>query len=353
VSRMFQMKQKIAIIGSGNWGSTVAKIIGHNVKKYPNIFHEEVRMWMFDEIFEGKKLSETFNAEHENKKYLPGIKIPPNVVAIPNLDQAASNCNTLVFVLPHQFLKKTCDSLKQVIPSGSRGISLIKGMQISGSGPQLISESIKNALNIDVCVLMGANIAKEVAAEKFSEATIGYRLKENGELFKLLFNTSYFRVSIIDDIPGVELCGALKNIVALGAGFIDGLGLPCNTKVAVMRIGLNEMLKFSKHFFPEVKSRTFFESCGIADLVVSCMEGRNRRCGEAFAKTGKSFEALEEEMLRGQKLQGTLTVEEVHRILKANNLTQEFPLFNIIYCISFEGAPVESIVDCMSTESKL
>jgi glycerol-3-phosphate dehydrogenase (NAD+) len=120
-----------------------------------------------------------------------------------------------------------------------------------------------------------------------------------------------------------------------------------------MRIGLNEMLKFSKHFFPEVKSRTFFESCGIADLVVSCMEGRNRKCGEAFAKTGKSFEALEEEMLRGQKLQGTLTVEEVHRILKANNLTQEFPLFNIIYCISFEGAPVESIVDCMSTESKL
>jgi glycerol-3-phosphate dehydrogenase (NAD+) len=111
----------------------------------------------------------------------------------------------------------------------------------------------------------------------------------------------------------------LQNIVACAAGFTDGLGLGDNTKAAVIRIGLKEMIRFCKTFYAEgLQITTFFESCGIADLVTTCYGGRNRRVSEAFVKTGKSLEELEKELLNGQKLQGYQTCNEVVTMLKTN-----------------------------------
>jgi glycerol-3-phosphate dehydrogenase (NAD+) len=110
-------------------------------------------------------------------------------------------------------------------------------------------------------------------------------------------------------VAGVELCGALKNVVALGAGFCDGLGFGGNTKAAIIRIGLKETIKFAKMFFDGVKDDTFLESCGLADLVTTCFGGRNRKCAEAFAKKEGDWEELEKAMLNGQKLQGTITAK--------------------------------------------
>ena len=109
------------------------------------------------------------------------------------------------------------------IQPGARGISLIKGVECGKNGMCLISQIIKNYLSIDMCVLMGANIATEVAMENFCESTIGYVNKENASVFFSIFNTSYFRISLVEDVVGVELCGALKNVVAVAAGFTDGL----------------------------------------------------------------------------------------------------------------------------------
>ena len=112
---------------------------------------------------------------------------------------------------------------------------------------------------------MGANLANEVAAGDFCEATIGYNVNEGGKaaVLKKLFDAKTFRIETIPDVPGVELCGALKNIVALGAGFVDGLENGSNTKAAIMRIGLKEMQRFVKRFFPSSLEQTFFESCGV------------------------------------------------------------------------------------------
>jgi len=344
-------KEKVAIIGSGNWGSAIAKIIGYNVRRNPTIFQDEVRMWMYEEDFEGQKLSQVFNTTHVNPKYLAGIKIEDNVLAVTDLVESVKDATVLVFVLPHQFLKRTCATIKPHLPPNAKAISLIKGVDLNEEGPILLSSIIKDNLSVDVSVLMGANIANEVAKDMFSEATIGYTDKANANLYVQLFNTPTFRCEAIEDIPGVELCGALKNVIALAAGFSDGLGYPGNTKAAILRIGLLEMKKFAQHFFKGVKIETFFESCGLADLFVTCTEGRNRKCAEAFAKTGKSFKELEVEMLNGQMLQGTGTAEEVYRVLNNYKLTKEYPLMTAVYEISFQGKPVSELLSALSTEN--
>ena len=145
----------------------------------------------------------------------------------------------------------------------------------------------------------------------FAEATIGCTDLAVGAKWVKLFNTSDFKVDAVQDVAGAELCGALKNVVALGAGFCDGLGLGGNTKAAIVRIGLGEMERFCGDFFSGVQSRTFFQSCGIADLITTCYGGRNRKVSQAFVERKKSIVELEGEMLNGQKLQGPETAAEV------------------------------------------
>ena len=152
----------------------------------------------------------------------------------------------------------------------------------------------------------------------------------------------------INDVAGTELCGALKNVVALGAGFCDGLGLGGNTKAAIIRIGLAETAKFAKMFFDGIKDETFMESCGLADLVTTCFGGRNRKCAEAFAKGEGDWEKIETDLLNGQKLQGTGTAKDVMTCIKKLGCEKDLPLFCAIHKIAFEGAKPESIVDLLS-----
>jgi glycerol-3-phosphate dehydrogenase (NAD+) len=258
-------KEKVAIIGSGNWGSAIAKVVGRNVIESDE-FDAEVRMWVFEEEVKDRtgtprKLTEIINQHHENVKYLPGIKLPDNVIADPDLRSAVQDASLLVFVLPHQFLGRICPEMTSH-RRGARAISLIKGIEFDDKGPVLISSMIKEAMGgMDVSVLMGANVASEVAKDEFCESTVGYSNKKNGAVWQRLFDAPRFKVGKIEDVAGVELCGALKNVVALGAGFCDGLGYGGNTKAAIIRIGLEETSRFSKMFFKNVKEATFMESC--------------------------------------------------------------------------------------------
>lgn len=122
------------------------------------------------------------------------------------------------------------------------------------------------------------------------------------------------------DFPKLDEHRCFQNIVACGAGFVDGLGLANNTKAAVIRLGLMEMIKFVDVFYPGCKLSTFFESCGIADLITTCYGGRNRKVTEAFVKSGKTIKELEDTMLNGQKLQGPVTAEEVNYMLKSKSM---------------------------------
>ncbi|XP_018915097.1 glycerol-3-phosphate dehydrogenase [NAD(+)], cytoplasmic [Bemisia tabaci] len=330
---MASQKKKVAILGSGNWGSAIAKIIGSNTARL-DTFEDTVNMYVFEEMVDGKKLTEIINSTHENVKYLPGHKLPANVVAVPDPIETAKEADILVFVLPHQFIPRLCQSLLGKIKPNAVGLSLIKGFdKAEGGGIELISHIITKHLGIPVTVLMGANLAGEVAEEKFCETTIGCKDKELGPILRDLIQTDYFRVSVVDDTDTVEICGALKNVVACAAGFVDGLGLGDNTKAAIIRLGLMEMIKFVDIFYPGARLGTFFESCGVADLITTCYGGRNRKVSEAFVKTGKSIEELEKELLNGQKLQGPITADEVNYMLKAKSMEPKFPLFTAVHRI--------------------
>ncbi|XP_014505350.1 glycerol-3-phosphate dehydrogenase [NAD(+)] isoform X2 [Vigna radiata var. radiata] len=303
-------RSKVTVIGSGNWGSVASKLIASNTLRLPS-FHDEVRMWVYEETLpSGEKLTDVINRTNENVKYLPGIKLGQNVVADPDLENA--------------------------------------GMEVKMEGPCMISTLISQQLGINCSVLMGANIANEIAVEKFSEATVGYRNnKEVAERWVQLFYTPYFIVTAAQDVEGVELCGTLKNVVAIAAGFVDGLEMGNNTKAAIMRLGLREMKAFSKLLFPSVKDSTFFESCGVADLITTCLGGRNRKVAEAYARNGgkRSFDELEAEMLQGQKLQGVSTASEVYEVLSHRGWLELFPLFSTVHEICSGLLPPSAIVE--------
>jgi len=376
--------EKVALVGSGNWGSAIATKIGLNVLANPDMFDKEVQMWVFEEyvkLEEGKwirpargakppegktwvdegyrPLTEVINELNENVIYLPGIKLPKSIIAQPDIKKCVTGATMMVFVIPHNFLAPIVPKMEGAFAEGAVGISLIKGIEFKDSKPILISDLLAAEMakgpgspKVDMSVLMGANVANEVAKGDFAEATVGCTDLTIGNKWVKVFNTPDFKVDPVTDVAGAELCGALKNVVALGAGFCDGLGFGGNTKAAIIRVGLKEMQKFCEVFYGDrkIKQDTFLESCGLADLVTTCFGGRNRKCADIFAKmqkegTPKTWDVIETEELNGQKLQGTGTSKDVMTCIKAAGKEKDFPLMTQIHAIAFEGAKCETIIN--------
>jgi glycerol-3-phosphate dehydrogenase (NAD+) len=344
------MAKKICIVGSGNWGSVIAKIVGLNVQGKAGSYEEAVPMYVYEEMIDGVPLTQIINTQHENVKYLPGCKLPNNVIAVADVVQCAEGADVLVFVLPHQFMTRICKQLEGKVKPTAIGVTLVKGLDVGTEGQlDLISNVIRRSLKIECAVLMGANVAPDVAREDFCEATIGCKDEALGRMLKEIFQTNYFRIVVVPDEETVELCGALKNVVAMGAGFIDGLKFGDNTKAAVIRLGLMEMIAFSKIYSPSSRIETFLESCGVADLITTCYSGRNRRVAEAFAANQgkKTIQDLEREMLNGQLLQGPPTAAEVNAVLAKQGTEAKFPIFTAVHRICTGVIPVSSFIDCI------
>ncbi|SPQ18517.1 3dab204d-eed8-4984-a6dd-e1d3914b782a [Thermothielavioides terrestris] len=388
-------KHKVTVVGSGNWGTTVAKLVAENTREHPDVFEEEVQMWVYEENVvvpsdsphydpavgdAPQKLTSVINKYHENVKYLPKIKLPSNVIANPSLVDAVKDSSILIFNLPHEFIGNVCKQIKGHILPFARGISCIKGVTVTDDKVELICDYIGETLGIYCGALSGANIANEIANELWCETTIAYNTPpcdqrltngvngahgagvpvrfpktkltplpedypplDHGEIHKL-FDRPYFTVSMVSDVVGVSLAGALKNIVALACGFIEGHGWNATAKTAVMRRGMLETIRFAQEFFPEsIQEMTFWESAGWSDMIVSCTSARNWRYSKMAVERGVSLQEIERTELNGQKLQGISTTKEVMSFLRARGREDHYPLFKAVEGIVDETFEVKDI----------
>ena len=203
--------EKVVVIGAGNFGTAIANRISLNTES-------RVDMWIYDEIFDGKNLSDVINETHENQKYLPGIKLSENVVATTDVS-VTIDADYIVLVVPHQYITSTLRRFSGKLKSNCILISMTKGLKISEYGPELMSKIISKEWKSDrVAVVMGPNLANDVALNYFVEATVACEDLEIAKSVANIFNCSCFRTQTCTDVSTVELCGALKNIIALGSG---------------------------------------------------------------------------------------------------------------------------------------
>ncbi len=160
-------------------------------------------MWVRQDVVDGRNLTDIINTEHENVKYMPGIKLPNNIIADPEVESTTKDANVLIFVVPHQFLGGLCEQMVGSHAADCIAISLIKAIHFDENGIVLISDMIKRDLHgMDVSVLMGANLANEVACGAFCETTIGCADEANGIILKQIFDDPLFHVTVVKDVPG-------------------------------------------------------------------------------------------------------------------------------------------------------
>lgn len=388
-------KHKVTVIGSGNWGTTVAKLVAESTHENPDLFEEDVQMWVYEEQVvlpkdsphydaavgdKPQKLTSIINTYHENVKYLSGIALPKNVVANPSLQDAVKDASILIFNFPHEFIANILKQLKGHVAPYARGISCIKGVTVTDDKVELICEVIGESLGIYCGALSGGNIATEIANEMWCETTIAYNTPpcdkrgpdgsdgelldsrgqvverqlvplphelpplDHDELHKL-FNRPYFTVSMVSDVVGVSLGGALKNIVAIACGFVEGHGWNMTAKTAVMRRGMLEIIAFAREFFPEtIQEKTLWEeSAGWGDMIVSCTSARNWRYSKMAVERGVSVQEIERTELNGQKLQGISTSREVGSFLRAKGAEEHYPLFKAVELILDQKINVDDI----------
>jgi glycerol-3-phosphate dehydrogenase (NAD+) len=329
-------RRRVAVVGSGAWACAATRLVAANLRDRTRCadFEETVTMYVHDEEVDGRSLVDVINQTQENARYLPGVRLGPNVAACADLRAAVAGASCIIFAAPHQFLPSMCARLVGAVHPGAAAVSLVKGMRVTNGGPQLISELIERLPGVaSVAVLSGPNVAEEVAAGGVTEATLGFAGDaRTAATWVRLFGSPAFAVEVCPDRAGVEMLGTLKNVVGLAVGCAAGAGAGANTRATLMRAGAREMVGLAARLRPTVRPDTFMSGAGLGDLVATCEGGRNARVGAEYARrclagAPASFDALEAELLGGQKLQGALTAEEVGAVLAARGWGADFPLF--------------------------
>jgi len=328
---------KIGVIGAGSWGTTLANLLAK--KNYA------VTLWSYE-----KDLAERMERTRENDLYLPGISLAPGLSFTGNLAEVTAGKKLLLLVPPSQVMDAV---MKQAIPhlspetvlvSAAKGIETGSLRTMSDVLGDLLPPRDANRL----AFLSGPSFAREVAAEMPTAIVAASRNEQVARQVQTIFNTSYFRVYTNPDVIGVELGGALKNVMALAAGVSDGLGFGCNTRAALITRGLAEMSRIGLALGAD--PTTFAGLAGMGDLVLTCTGdlSRNRTVGMELGR-GKGLK----EILAGMTMvaEGVKTTLSAHQL--AGKLKVEAPITEQMYCILYEGKdPREAVTDLMLRELK-
>ena len=323
---------KVSVIGAGSWGTALALLLsknGHDVTMW-SILEDEIRM---------------LDKEREHKSKLPGVKLPDTMKFTTDLKEAVEGKDFLVLAVPSAFTRGTARKMKpfvgerQIIVDVAKGIEEDTLMTLS----QQIEEEIPQA---DVAVLSGPSHAEEVGRGIPTTVVVGAKNKETAEMLQDVFMNKVFRVYTSSDIVGIELGGALKNVIALAAGTVDGLGYGDNTKAALMTRGIAELTRLALGGKPE----TFSGLTGVGDLIVTCtsVHSRNRKAGYLMGKGMTAEEAMKEVKM---VVEGVYSAKAALGLAKKCNVA--VPIVEAVNRVLFENAdPKEEVSNLLLRERK-
>ncbi|PTX93812.1 glycerol-3-phosphate dehydrogenase [Spartobacteria bacterium LR76] len=314
------MYKKISIIGAGGWGTALALLLAEN--------RTAVRLWAHN-----PEVTKELVSQRTNEDYLPGVRLPPNVYATGNLADTL-DADLMLLVPPSKALREVCGKLAALgVPKEAVIVSCTKGLEHDTG--KLMSEIVEEILPENpVAVLSGPNHAEEVAQRIPAAGVLGSKSPALLEPLQRVFSLPTFRAYTSDDVMGIQLGGALKNIFAIGAGVSDGFNMGDNAKAGLVTRALAEMMRLG--IAMGGRRETFFGLSGVGDLMVTCFSrhSRNRKVGERLGR-GESPAQIQESM--------QMVAEGIPTALSAWQVAQkmgiEAPITYEIYSVLYENKP--------------
>ncbi|HRP01481.1 MAG TPA: NAD(P)H-dependent glycerol-3-phosphate dehydrogenase [Candidatus Kapabacteria bacterium] len=325
---------KITVIGAGGWGTAMAILLAFN--------NSNVTLWTHN-----PEIVDNIKHKQENSIYLPNVKIPDNVLLTNDVNEIEQS-DIVVNGIPTQYIRTTVEKYQinlknKLIVNGAKGIEVTSLKRISE-----VFKDIAYTAPENYAVLTGPSHAEEAATKHPTTVVVASANQALSQKVQSIFNSNFFRVYTSNDVIGAEIGGALKNVVAIAAGIIDGIGMGDNTKAALITRGLAEMSRLGISL--GANPLTFSGLSGLGDLFVTCNSklSRNRRVGELIGK-GMSLEQILAEM--------KMVAEGVQTTVSAYNLSLQakvdMPITQQMYKILFENIkPIDAINELMSRESK-
>ncbi len=327
----------IGVVGGGSWGTALARLLATN--------GHDLMVWAH-----GPEVVDQINESHENKEYLPDIDLPPNLRATSDMEEAVAGKEVILSVSPSHVLREVLEQLVDILPEEVPIVSATKG--IENDSLMLVSDILEDVLPSKyhpfLCYLSGPSFAREVANEMPTAVTIASHNASLAEDMQRLFSNGYFRCYTSNDVIGVEIGGALKNVIAIASGAASGMELGLNASAGMITRGLHEITKLAVK--KGANPLTLTGLAGMGDLVLTCTGGlsRNRTVGTKLGQ-GMSLEEVLDEM--NMVAEGVKTSKSVYDL--SRQMDVEMPISEQVYLVLYEGktAP-EAVADLMSRELK-
>lgn len=320
---------KVSVIGAGSWGTALSQAIIDN--------GHECLLYSRDE-----KIRDEINNFHSNVRYLKDIILPEKLRATSSLEEAVKYAEVIIMAVPTKVMREVASEVNRYLDQAKYIIHVSKGLEIDTNlrMSEVISQSVDEDKLRGVGVLSGPSHAEELVLRHPTVVAIASESDELNTLAQKIFQNKYFRIYVNKDIIGVEIGGALKNIIAVGSGIIDGLGLGDNAKAALVTRGLIEITRMGKKM--GAQELTFLGLGGIGDLVVTCtsIHSRNYNCGLLIGKGYSLDEAIEK---LDMVAEGVRTAKVCYQLSKVYNVYM--PITENIYKVLYEGMSLEDCVN--------
>lgn len=327
--------KKIGIIGAGSWGIALASLLQANGNQVTvwSIIAEEIEM---------------LKREHEHIDKLPGVKLSSDMIFTTELKDAVEGMDFIILAVPSPFTRSTAKMLKDIVAKDQIVINVAKG--IEEATLMTLSEVIEEELpQAKVAVLSGPSHAEEVGRGMATTIVIGCEDHEEAVYLQDIFMSEMFRVYTSEDVKGIELGAALKNVIALAAGMADGLGCGDNAKAALITRGIAEIARLG--VVMGCKRETFYGLTGMGDLIVTCasMHSRNRRAGILIGQGASMEEAMKEVKM---VVEGVYSAKAALGLAKKHNV--QIPIIEQVNEVLFDGKHVgQAMKDLMLRDKKI